>query len=104
MKKINNSKKILVAALMGVTALTSSCRDDFADINSSPSQVTTAEPTYLFAQAVLKFEPSGYLYWFYNAPMMYSWAQMATPTNGFTSTFTTTTATGQQGTQYLETL
>lgn len=104
MKKINNSKNILVAALVGVAALTSSCRDDFADLNSSPSQVTKAEPTYLFAQTVLKFEPSGYLYWFYNAPMMYSWAQMATPTGGFTSTFTTTTATGQQGSQYIETL
>lgn len=96
----------MIASLMGVAILgtTTSCRDDFAEINTSPSQVTTAQPTYLFAQAVLKFEPAGYLYWFYNAPMMYSWSQMATPTGGYSSNFTTTTATGEQGSQYLETL
>lgn len=106
MKQKNNYKRILIASLMGAAILgtTTSCRDDFAEINSSPSQVTTAQPTYLFAQAVLKFEPAGYLYWFYNAPMMYSWAQMAAPTNGYGSDFTTTTATGEQGSQYLETL
>lgn len=96
----------MIASLMGAAILgtTTSCRDDFAEINTSPSQVTIAQPTYLFAQAVLKFEPAGYLYWFYNAPMMYSWSQMATPTGGYSSNFTTTTATGEQGSQYLETL
>lgn len=105
MKRKNNYKRTLVSSLIGAVALSAtSCRDDFATINTSPSQVTTAQPTYLFAQAVLDFENSGYTYWFYNAPMMYSWAQMATPTGGYTSTFTTTTATGGQGSQYLNTL
>lgn len=101
---MNNYKKILFASLMGVAALTSSCRDDFADINSSPSQVTEGEPSYLFAQAVLKFEPYEYTYWFYNAPMMFQWSQMATPTGGFTVNFTTTSVSGGQGSQYIETL
>lgn len=105
MKQKYNYKKLLVASLIGATLVgATSCRDDFADINSSPSQVTTPQPTYLFAQAVLDFENSGYTYWFYNAPMMYSWAQMATPTGSYTGTFTTTTATGNQGSQYLSTL
>ena len=103
--KRKNYTKIWVASLMGATLLsTTSCRDDFSDINVSPSQVTTPQPTYLFAQAVLEFENAGYTYWFYNAPMMYSWAQMATPTGSYTATFTTTTATGDQGSQYLQTL
>ncbi|OUO54892.1 SusD/RagB family nutrient-binding outer membrane lipoprotein [Parabacteroides sp. An277] len=105
MKSKNNYKKILIASLMGAAVLgTTSCRDDFADINTSPSQVTTPQPTYLFAQAVLDFENSGYTYWFYNAPMMFEWAQMATPTDSYTATFTTTTASGDQGSQYLRTL
>lgn len=105
MKHKNNYKRILIASLMGAAVLgTTSCRDDFSDINTSPSQVTTPQPTYLFAQAVLDFENAGYTYWFYNAPMMYSWAQMATPTGSYTGTFTTTTATGNQGSQYLSTL
>lgn len=101
MKKITY---LLTVVLSGILLLTTSCRDDMAKINSNPSQVTQANISYLFAQAVINFEPSGYLLWFYNAPMTFVWSQMGVPTGGFTSTYTQTTATGDQGSQYIAVL
>lgn len=100
---MKNYRNILLASVLGATVLsTMSCRDDFADINSSPSQVTKAEPTYLFAQAVMDFEPYSYTYWFYDAPMLLSWSQMGVPTGSYTDNFKLTTAVG--GVDYVKVL
>lgn len=96
-------KSLLFATVLGAAALTG-CTDDFADMNQDPTAVTNANISYLFANGVNQFEPYGYTYWFYNAPMMYSWNQMAVPTGGMTTGILTTTATGDQGTQYVYTL
>lgn len=104
MNKMKKYKSILMSGLVGSLLVFSGCREDFADINSNPSDVTKAEPSYLFAQAVINFEPSGYTYWFYNAAMTYRWGQMGVPTSGFTSNYTVTTATGDQGGKYLDVL
>lgn len=101
MKKINY---ITILFLSGLMLLLSGCRDEMAKLNSNPSQVTEANISYLFAQSVINFEPAGYLLWFYNAPMTTRWGQMAVPTGGFTSTYTQTTATGDQGGQYINVL
>ncbi|MCW1735325.1 SusD/RagB family nutrient-binding outer membrane lipoprotein [Anaerorudis cellulosivorans] len=101
MKKIKYLLTIILSCLLVVGT---SCRDDMADINTNPSQVVKGNIPYLFAQAVIEFEPSGYLYWFYNAAMTYRWGQMGVPTGGFTSTYTETTATGDQGYQYIRVL
>ncbi|HBA99855.1 MAG TPA: SusD/RagB family nutrient-binding outer membrane lipoprotein [Porphyromonadaceae bacterium] len=90
--------------LSGLMLLLSGCRDEMAKLNSNPSQVTEANISYLFAQSVINFEPAGYLLWYYNAPMTTRWGQMAVPTGGFTSTYTQTTATGDQGSQYINVL
>ncbi|WP_353332013.1 SusD/RagB family nutrient-binding outer membrane lipoprotein [Bacteroides sedimenti] len=97
-------KSLLMSALLGSLVIFSGCREEFADLNSNPSDVVKAEPSYLFAQAVINFEPSGYTYWFYNAAMTYRWGQMGVPTTGFNSTYTETTATGEQGGQYISVL
>ena len=101
MKKIKYAATIF---LSGLLLLATSCRDDMAKLNSNPAQVTDANISYLFAQSVINFEPSGYLLWFYNAPMTFRWGQMGVPTGGFTSTYTQTTATGDQGSQYINVL
>ncbi|MGL4853235.1 MAG: SusD/RagB family nutrient-binding outer membrane lipoprotein [Phocaeicola sp.] len=92
MKKYNHL--IAAVALSAAALTTTSCRDEFADINTNPSQVPTAEPAYLFAQGVLEFQPYDYTYWFYDAPMLYSWSQLAVPTSSMTENVKITTATG----------
>jgi hypothetical protein len=92
---MNSYKNIFLAAAFGGALVASTgCEDKFAEINSSPSQITTAEPSYLLARAVMEFEPCDYTYWFYDAPMLYSWNQMAVPTGSFNESFKVTTATG----------
>lgn len=95
---MNNYRNILLGfGLSAAMVCTTGCRDEFSDINSSPSQVTTAEPSYIFAQAVMDFEPYGYTYWFYDSPMLSAWSQMAVPTGSFIESSFRTTAVGGVG-------
>lgn len=92
-------KSILATAAFA--GIFSSCVEDFAELNQAKDAVTQGNASYLFAQAVNMFEPCGYTYWFYNAPMMYSWNQMAIPTDGMTTGILTTSDYGEQGSQYI---
>lgn len=83
---------------------TTSCRDEFAGINSNPAQISKADPSMLFAKGIIEFEPAGYLLYYYNSPMMLQWSQLASPTGGYTAGFTKTTATGDQGSKYISVL
>ena len=96
------NKSILAAAALSAGLF--SCADDFAELNQAKDSITTPNISYLYAQAVNKFEPSGYLLWYYNAPMTYSWSQMAVPTGGMTTGILTTTNVGDQGTKFIDVL
>ena len=98
-------KSLLAASMAGVVLFsTTGCREDFAEENIPPHAVVTPEPSFLLAQAVTEFEVSDYTYWFYNAAMYWKWSQLLSPTGGFTAQFTETTATGGQGSQYIDAL
>ncbi len=95
----------IMGVILIITSFTlQSCKDDFADINTSPSSISETNPSYIFAEAVNEFEPSGYTYWYYNAAMTYKWGQTGVPTGGFTPDYTRTTATGDQGWKYQKVL
>ena len=96
-------KSILAVTAMSAALLTG-CADDFAELNKPKDSIAVPTISYLYAQAVNKFEPCGYTYWFYNAPMMYSWNQMAVPTGGMTTGILTTTNTGDQGSKFIDVL
>ncbi len=78
--------KLLLSSLLlaGAMITTTGCRDEFAETNSMKDAVTTGEPTYLFAQAVLELEPYSYQYWFFNAVDFYNCTQMSVPTGSTT--------------------
>lgn len=89
--------KILMAGLaLGLTVSVTSCRDDYSDLNQNPSAVTKGEISYLFAEAVNKFDPQPYLEYYYNAPMKYQWSGMGISTGGASDGILTLTATGDQ--------
>ena len=97
------NKSILAAAALSV-ALFTSCEDEFRDTNTPKDAIANPTISYLFAQSVNKFEPSGYLLWYYNAPMTYSWSQMGVPTGGMTTGILTTTNIGDQGSKFIDVL
>lgn len=85
MKK-NKYNRLAIGLLAGCALLATSCRDDFAEVNTDPSVITDANVSYLFAQGVLEFEPSGYTYWFYQANAVYKYMQTMVSTGSVTST------------------
>jgi hypothetical protein len=86
MKRYKSLASLALAAVLLTGA--SGCRDEFSELNQDPASVTEGNPGYLFAQAVLSFEPSDYTYWFYNANSMFQWVQTAVSTGGVTSSLT----------------
>lgn len=102
---MKNFKYALAALALGATVVsTTSCRDEFSELNSNPAQISKADPSMLFTKGIIEFEPAGYLLYYYNSPMMLQWSQLATPTGGYTVGFTKTTATGDQGSKYVSVL
>lgn len=99
------SYKLLLAALaFGSALMTTGCRDDFSEINQDPSAVTTGNVSFLFAEAVNRFDPQAYLEYFYNAPMKYSWSGMGISTSGASEGILTLSIDGDQSRQYLNVL
>lgn len=96
--------KLCLAALVLSSVTLTGCRDDFAELNQSPSAVTEANISYLFAEAVNNFKPDWYLEYYYNAPMKYQWAGWGQSSSGAGEGMTLLTATGDQGYMYLQTL
>lgn len=97
-------KLFSVAALSATLAMTTSCADDFKEMNQKPSAIVTGNVSYLFAEAVNNFKPDWYLEYYYNAPMKYQWAGWGQSTSGAGEGLLTLTATGDQGYMYLSTL
>ena len=99
------SHKLLLAALaLGSALMTTGCRDDFSEMNQDPSAVTTGNISFLFAEAVNRFDPQPYLEYYYNAPMKYAWAGMGLSTSGASESILTLTIDGDQARQYINVL
>ncbi len=82
MKKYSILKKSLTAVLlmlMMLPAFTSCNKDQFADINTDPSTISKGNVPYLFTQAILNFEPSDYLLWFYDGRYTSNFVQAFLP-------------------------
>lgn len=94
-------RKSLIAVFALAATLFTGCKDDFADINTNPAAVTKGNVVSLFTQGLQSFEPSGYLYWYYNAKNTHQWCQAFTPSGGFKSSFNAQGALGDQGEQVI---
>lgn len=92
-------KLFSVAALSATLAMTTSCADDYAEVNQDPSNVTLTDPKGLMAQAVIAFQPNDYLLWWYNVNYLTRWPQLAAPSAGFTEEYTEQKEEGGMGGQ-----
>ena len=70
---------LYISAILTVT--TTSCRDDFADVNSPADKVTNPDPVRLFGEALTQMDNNAYTEWFYNYSHFLKWSQ-ATVTEG----------------------
>lgn len=81
----------LLFAGMGVF---SSCQDEFADINSDPSVVTTPDIRFLFTQFETCFQPANYYQWFYGFESMSTWTQATVSRGGNSNKLNIVSSTG----------
>lgn len=98
-------KNLYIVAVIALSSLfLVGCRKEFADLNKSKTAVSTPNASQLFYESVVKFEPQGYLEWYYNAPLMYRWSQWGVPSGGYNDSFTSTTEVGDKGEKAIDVL
>lgn len=98
------NKIFIMGAMASALVLSTSCRDDYQDLNQDPANVTETKPEGLLMAAINAFQPTDYLIWYYNVQYYTRWCQMGTPSGGFTEGYTGMAETGGQGSQYINTL
>ncbi|MGL4491682.1 MAG: SusD/RagB family nutrient-binding outer membrane lipoprotein, partial [Tannerellaceae bacterium] len=96
------NKSYILAALLGAASLSGCSVDKFAEINTDPATVTKGNIVYLATEGMLKFEPSEYTFWFYNAKYFSQFIQASVPSGGFKSDFNIMGERGGQGNQTLQ--
>lgn len=89
-------KYIITSCLLGA-GLFSSCADEFKDINSSESAISTPNVRFLFAECLYKFEPMDYSAWYYDMPRLGMWSQCIVNPGGNLDNFNLITEQGSVG-------
>lgn len=96
--------KILTAAALacGLVCL-SSCRDEFAELNSKPSDISNPDIKFLFTQCQVKFEPADYQPWFNSFRISEVWIQSGVANSGNSASANAfdVTSTGGSGCGYM---
>lgn len=92
-------KFIAAALFLGAGLLSSSCKDDFADLNSKPEDVTKPDIRFLFTSCLTEVEPMDYSAWFYDFNRVANWSQATVTRGGNSSTFNLITEQGSIGYQ-----
>lgn len=85
MTSMMNYKNIAVALLLGGAMFSTSCSDDFAELNSDPSTITKPDIRFLFTQCEAKFQPGDYAQWFGGFNDLSTWSQTTVSSGGNTS-------------------
>ncbi|NLJ00887.1 MAG: SusD/RagB family nutrient-binding outer membrane lipoprotein, partial [Bacteroidales bacterium] len=74
--------KIFIIGIAVLAILFSSCKDELADINTNPGDITEPDIRYLFTTALTEMKPMDYRQWFYDFRYMLQWGQVTAPSGG----------------------
>lgn len=89
-------KYLLASCLVGASLL-SSCVDEFKDLNSKESDISTPNVRFLFAECLRQFEPMNYGAWYYDMPRLGQWSQCVVNPSGNIDNFNLITEQGTIG-------
>lgn len=96
----NNIFKLFAALVLAGLFLSACNKSEYAKINTDPASVGEGNPSYLFTQGFLNFEPSSYLYWYYISKIVKNFDQV---NGGSTSdTYNTMGELGGIGSQWMD--
>lgn len=94
-----NIFKIFAAVILAGVLLSACNKAEYAKINTNPGSIGEGNPSYLFTQGYLEFEPSSYLYWYYISKIVKNFDQV---NGGSTSdTYNTMGELGGIGSQWI---
>lgn len=94
-----NIFKIFAAIVLAGVVFTACNKAEYAKINTNPAAISEGNPSYLFTQGYLEFEPSSYLYWYYISKIVKNFDQV---NGGSTSdTYNTMGELGGIGSQWI---
>ncbi len=74
--------KLFIIGIAVLAILFSSCKDELADINTNPGDITEPDIRYLFTTALTEMKPMDYRQWFYDFRYMLQWGQVTAPSGG----------------------
>ncbi len=95
----HNIIKIFAAVILASVVLSACNKAEYAKINTDPGKIGEGNPSYLFTQGYLEFEPSSYLYWYYISKIVKNFDQV---NGGSTSdTYNTMGELGGIGSQWI---
>lgn len=77
--------KVLTTALFIGCGILSSCVDDFAELNTKPSDISNPNIRFLFTQCEYEFQPADYYQWYGGFNDLTTWAQATVPSGGNSS-------------------
>ncbi|WP_165043572.1 SusD/RagB family nutrient-binding outer membrane lipoprotein [Dysgonomonas sp. ZJ709] len=89
--------KYYIATCLVSAGMLIACQDDFADLNSRPSDISTPNVRFLFTECLVNVEPMDYSAWHYDVPRLASWTQTSVGTGGNTDNFNLITEQGSIG-------
>lgn len=78
-------KYLTTAVLACSLAVMSSCKDEFAELNSKPSDISNPDVKFLFTQCASLFEPADYQQWYNGFRIMQVWVQSGVNSGGNTA-------------------
>lgn len=94
-----NIFKIFAAVVLASVVFSACNKSEYAKINTNPASISEGNPSYLFTQGYLEFEPSSYLYWYYISKIVKNFDQV---NGGSTSdTYNTMGELGGIGSQWI---
>lgn len=88
--------KYIITCLVGAVLLMA-CKDDFAELNSKPSDIPKPDIRFLFTECLVNLEPMDYQAWQYDVPRLASWMQCTVAPQGNTDNFNLITEQGSVG-------
>ncbi len=97
-------KYILASCCLGAGLFTTSCVDEFKDLNSQEKDISIPNIRFLFAQCLYEFEPMDYSAWFYDIPRMARWGQCTVAPSGNIDSFNLITEQGSVGSHVYDVL
>lgn len=76
------TNKIIMTIGIALLTILSGCKDELANVNTNPGDISKGDIRYLFTSALTEMKPLDYRQWFYDYTYMLKWGQVTVSGSG----------------------